>query len=77
MLTQYSCTAANFRGGPTNQPVYIRCGSATRAAALWMSKRVLADDWSMEAAAEEARAIAGKPDAAVAYAEKFIQQHKK
>jgi uncharacterized protein (TIGR01244 family) len=55
------------------QPVYIHCGSATRAAALWMSKRVLADDWSMEAAAEEARAIAGKPDAAVDFATGYIE----
>lgn len=56
-----------------NQPVYVHCGSATRAAALWMSKRVLADDWSMEAAAEEARAIAGKPDAAVDFATGYIE----
>lgn len=56
-----------------NQPIYIHCGSATRAAALWMSKRVLADEWSMEAAAEEARAIAGKPDAAVDFATGYIE----
>jgi uncharacterized protein (TIGR01244 family) len=56
-----------------NQPVYIHCGSATRAAALWMSKRVLADEWSMEAAAEEARAIAGKPDVAVEFATGYIE----
>lgn len=56
-----------------NQPIYIHCGSATRAAALWMSKRVLADEWSMEAAAEEARAIAGKPEAAVDFATGYIE----
>ena len=56
-----------------NQPVYIHCGSATRAAALWMSKRVLADEWSMEAAADEARAIAGKPNAAVDFATGYIE----
>ena len=56
-----------------NQPVYIHCGSATRAAALWMSKRVLADEWSMEEASGEARAIAGKPEAAVEFASGYIE----
>lgn len=56
-----------------NQPVYVHCGSATRVAAVWMSKRVIEDGWSMEQAEEEARAIAGKPDAAVAFAKKYIE----
>jgi uncharacterized protein (TIGR01244 family) len=58
---------------PSNQPVYIHCGSATRAAALWMSKRVIADGWSLDEAAVEARQIAGKPDAAVEFATKYIE----
>lgn len=60
-------------GDEANQPVYIHCGSATRVAAIWMSKRVVEDGWSMEQAEEEARAIAGKPDAAVAFAKKYIE----
>ena len=64
-------------GDEANHPVYMHCGSATRVAALWMSKRVLEDGWSMEEAEAEARAIAGKPDAAVAYAEKYIDQQRK
>ena len=57
----------------SNQPVYIHCGSATRVAALWMTKRVLDDGVSSETAETEARVIAGKPDAAVAFAEKYIE----
>jgi uncharacterized protein (TIGR01244 family) len=57
----------------SNHPLYIHCGSATRAAALWMTKRVLVDGWSMDLAAEEARAIAGKPDVAVAFATDYIE----
>jgi uncharacterized protein (TIGR01244 family) len=56
-----------------NQPVYIHCGSATRVAAVWMSKRVVEDGWTMEQAEAEARAIAGKPDAAVAFAGQYIE----
>lgn len=60
-------------GDEANQPVYIHCGSATRVAALWMSKRVVEDGWSMEKAEKEARDIAGKPDAAVSFAGKYIE----
>jgi uncharacterized protein (TIGR01244 family) len=56
------------------QPVYLHCGSATRVGALWMTKRVLEDGWTEEAAATEARQIAGKPDAAVDYAKKYIEK---
>lgn len=64
-------------GDEANQPAYIHCGSATRVAAIWMSKRVIEDGWSMEMAEEEARAIAGKPDSAVAFARKYIEVQKK
>ena len=60
-----------------NQPAYIHCGSATRVAAMWMSKRVIEDGWSVEKAEQEARSIAGKPDAAVAYGKKFIESQQR
>lgn len=59
-------------GDQANQPVYIHCGSATRVAALWMIGRVLEDGWALEQAGEEARQIAGKPDAATAFATQFL-----
>lgn len=60
-------------GDEANPPVYIHCGSATRVAALWMSKRVLADGWSLDEAAAEAEQIAGKPESAVAFGKKYIE----
>jgi uncharacterized protein (TIGR01244 family) len=60
-------------GDKTNQPVYLHCGSATRAAALWMILRVLADDWDIARASEEARLIAKKPEQAVAFATAYLE----
>jgi uncharacterized protein (TIGR01244 family) len=38
-------------------PVFIHCGTANRAAALWMIRRIVVDRWSPEAAEKEAREI--------------------
>lgn len=59
-------------GDQHNQPVYIHCGSATRAAALWMVARVVQDGWPIELAAEEARTIAGKPERAIEIAQAYL-----
>lgn len=40
-----------------NQPVFVHCGSANRAAGLWMIKRVTVDGWDTARAETEARAI--------------------
>ena len=40
-----------------NQPVYIHCASANRAAALLVAKRMLVDKWTEEKAMAEAKAI--------------------
>jgi uncharacterized protein (TIGR01244 family) len=40
-----------------NQPVFIHCASANRAAALWMIKRMVVDKWDAERAATEATAL--------------------
>ena len=40
-----------------NQPVFIHCGSANRAAGLLMIKRVVVDGWDSAKAENEARAI--------------------
>jgi uncharacterized protein (TIGR01244 family) len=62
-------------GDEENQPVYIHCASATRAAGLWMVKRVLEDGWEIDEAREEAEAIALKPAEAVAFATRYITSH--
>ena len=40
-----------------NQPAFIHCASANRAAALWMIKRIAVDKWAVDRAAEEAAAL--------------------
>ena len=40
-----------------NQPVFVHCGSANRAAGLLMIKRVVVDGWDTARAETEARAI--------------------
>lgn len=40
-----------------NQPVFVHCGSANRAAGLLMIKRVVADGWDTARAETEARGI--------------------
>ena len=42
---------------PSNQPAFIHCASANRAAALWMIKRVEVDKWDVERASAEAAAL--------------------
>lgn len=42
---------------PKNQPAFIHCASANRAAALWMIKRMVVDKWDAERAAAEATAL--------------------
>jgi uncharacterized protein (TIGR01244 family) len=60
-----------------NQPVYIHCGSATRAAALWMIGRVQEDGLTAEEAEGEVRQISGKPDAAIALARSMMANYSK
>ena len=40
-----------------NEPAFIHCASANRAAALWMVKRIAIDKWDVDKASEEATAL--------------------
>ncbi len=40
-----------------NQPAFIHCASANRAAALWMVKRIAVDKWDVDRASTEAAAL--------------------
>jgi len=42
---------------PKNQPAFIHCASANRAATLWMVKRMVVDNWDADRAATEATAL--------------------
>jgi len=63
-------------GEKSNQPVYIHCHSATRAAALWMISRVQKDGWAFDDAANEAKLIAEKPDESIAFASTYLKKSK-
>lgn len=42
---------------PSNQPVYVHCGSANRVGAMWLIKRVKLDGWAVDRALAEAETI--------------------
>ena len=59
-------------GDKNNQPIYIHCGSATRVGALWMIGRVLEDGLEADVAAQETRAIAKRPEEAIAFSTAYL-----
>ena len=62
---------------PGNQPAFIHCASANRAAALWMIKRVEVDKWDVERASVEAAALGLTNPALKAFVLDSIQARKK
>jgi len=42
---------------PEAQPVFVHCGSGNRAAAMWMIKRMVVDNWDADRAGKEAEAL--------------------
>ena len=42
---------------PEAQPVFVHCGSGNRAAAMWMIKRMVIDNWDADKAGKEAEAL--------------------
>ncbi len=61
----------------TNQPVFIHCASAQRVGTVWLAKRVLQDDYSIEKATEEAHAIGLSNPGLEKFALQYIADHKK
>ena len=59
-----------------NQPAFIHCASANRAAALWMVKRIVVDKWDIERASVEAAALGLTSSALKAFALEQAQQRK-
>jgi uncharacterized protein (TIGR01244 family) len=56
----------------SNQPVFIHCGSANRVGGVWMIKRVLQDDWTIDRARTEAEAIGLRDAKLTAFATEYI-----
>jgi uncharacterized protein (TIGR01244 family) len=42
---------------PENQPAYIHCAAGSRAAAMWLIKRLVIDRWDVDRATTEATAL--------------------
>jgi uncharacterized protein (TIGR01244 family) len=61
---------------PANQPAFIHCGSANRAAALWMIKRVQLDKWDVDRATKEAEALGLTSQPLKQFALNYIDTHK-
>ena len=61
---------------PSNEPAFIHCASANRAAALWLIKRVQVDKWDVNRAAEEAAALGLTNPALKTFALDYIEAHK-
>ena len=62
---------------PANQPVFLHCATANRAAALWMIKRMLVDGWDADRAGAEATALGMTNPALRAFALDYVASHKK
>jgi uncharacterized protein (TIGR01244 family) len=62
---------------PANQPAFIHCASANRAAALWFIKRVEVDKWDVDRASAEAAALGLTSPTLKTFALDHIQAQKK
>jgi uncharacterized protein (TIGR01244 family) len=62
---------------PRNQPAFIHCASANRAAALWMVKRIEVDKWDVDRASAEATALGLTNPALKAFVLDHVQAQKK
>lgn len=60
-----------------NQPAYVHCGSGQRVGAVWLAKRVLQDNYSIEKATDEAKAIGLTNPGLETFALQYIADHKK
>ncbi len=60
-----------------NRPAYVHCGSAQRVGAVWLAKRVMQDNYSIEKATDEAKAIGLTNPGLEKFALQYIADHKK
>jgi uncharacterized protein (TIGR01244 family) len=61
---------------PGNQPAYIHCASANRAAAMWFIKRVQVDRWESDRAMKEAEALGLTSAPLKQFATNYVNTHK-
>lgn len=61
---------------PANQPAYIHCASANRAAAMWFIKRVQVDKWDTGRAMSEAQALGLASEPLKKFVTDYVQSHR-
>lgn len=61
---------------PANQPTFLHCASGSRAAAMWMIKRMLVDGWDEEKASSEALSLGLSSPALKTFALEYVKKHK-
>jgi uncharacterized protein (TIGR01244 family) len=59
-----------------NQPAFVHCASANRAAAMWMIKRMQVDKWDAERAGTEAAALGLTNGALKTFALNYVADHR-
>jgi uncharacterized protein (TIGR01244 family) len=57
------------------QPAFIHCAGGTRAATLWLIKRLVVDKWDVERASQEATALGMTSPALKQWAIEYAQKH--
>ena len=60
---------------PDNQPAYIHCAGGSRAAGLWLIKRVVVDKWDVDRATKEAEALGLTSAPVKQFVANYIQTH--
>jgi uncharacterized protein (TIGR01244 family) len=60
---------------PGNEPAFIHCAGGSRAAAMWMIKRLVVDKWTVERATEEATALGPPSPALRNFAIEYAKNH--
>ena len=60
-----------------NQPAFVHCASANRAAAMWMIKRLVVDHWDTDRATQEAKALGMTSATLQQFAVNYAQSHKR
>ena len=61
---------------PANNPAYVHCASANRAAAMWMIKRLTVDRWEVDKASTEAAGLGLTNPALKEFAINYAQTHR-
>ena len=59
-----------------NQPAFVHCATANRAAAMWFIKRVTVDKWDVDRATVEATALGLTSSPLKAFALDYLAAHK-